>query len=116
MRLHTVSEATRRVSIHLAGVVLRLVKGLPALGKFSVNNFHYKALPVFEEYRLEYGFAEHADLTAAINILRAGHTRLACQVNGVWIPSATGIHRSERPQPRVYAVGIPVLSTSAASV
>ncbi len=28
------------------------------------------------------GFAENADLTAALNILRAGHVRLACQVNG----------------------------------
>lgn len=28
------------------------------------------------------GFAENADLVGAINILRAGHARLACQVNG----------------------------------
>ena len=58
---------------------------------------------------VECGFAENADLTAAINILRAGHARLACQVNGAIIPSATGTHRSDRPHPGVYAVGIPVL-------
>jgi len=30
---------------------------------------------------VECGFAENADLVGAINILRAGHARLACQVN-----------------------------------
>jgi putative transposase len=43
---------------------------------------------------VEFGYAENADLNAAINILRAGHARLACQVNGAVIPSATGTHRS----------------------
>jgi putative transposase len=57
----------------------------------------------------ECGFTENADLTAAINILRAGHARLACRVNGAIMPSATGTHRSDRPHPEVYAVGIPVL-------
>lgn len=58
---------------------------------------------------VECGFAENADLTAAINILRAGHARLACQVNGAIMPSATGTHRSDQPHIEVYAVGIPVL-------
>jgi hypothetical protein len=49
---------------------------------------------------VECGFAEHAELTAAINILRAGHARLACQVNGAIMPSATATHRSDRPYPR----------------
>jgi len=40
------------------------------------------------------GYAENADLNAAINILRAGHAQLACQVNGVAMPSATGTRRS----------------------
>jgi putative transposase len=31
---------------------------------------------------VECGFQENADLVGAINILRAGHARLACQVNG----------------------------------
>ena len=43
---------------------------------------------------VECGYAENADLNAAINILRAGHARLACQVNGAVMPSATGTHRS----------------------
>ncbi len=58
---------------------------------------------------VECGFAENADLTAAINILRAGHARLACQVNGAIMPSETGTHRSDLPHPEVEAVGIPVL-------
>lgn len=41
------------------------------------------------------GYAENADLNAAINILRAGHAQLACQVNGAVMPSATGTHRSD---------------------
>jgi putative transposase len=28
------------------------------------------------------GFHENADLVGAINVLRAGHARLACEVNG----------------------------------
>jgi len=44
---------------------------------------------------IECGYAENADLNAAINILRAGHARLACQVNGAVMPSATGTHRSD---------------------
>ena len=28
------------------------------------------------------GFADHADLVGAINILRAGYARIACEVNG----------------------------------
>lgn len=44
---------------------------------------------------VECGYAENADLNAAINILRAGHARLACQVNGAVMPSATGTHRSD---------------------
>jgi transposase len=53
---------------------------------------------------VECGFAEKADLTAAINILRAGHARLACQVNGAIMLSVTGTHRSDRPHPEVEAV------------
>jgi putative transposase len=43
---------------------------------------------------VECGYAENADLNAAINILRAGHARLACQVNDAVMSSATGTHRS----------------------
>ena len=41
------------------------------------------------------GFEAHADQVGAINILRAGHARLACEVNGDLIPSAAGTHRSD---------------------
>ena len=58
---------------------------------------------------VECGYAENADLNAAINILRAGHARLACQVNGAAMPSATGTHRSYLPHSGVEAVGIPCL-------
>lgn len=39
------------------------------------------------------GLAINADLNAAINIARAGHAQLACQANGVVMPSATGTSR-----------------------
>ena len=44
---------------------------------------------------VECGFTENADLVGAINILRAGHARLACQANKDVILSATGTHRSD---------------------
>jgi len=40
-------------------------------------------------------FSANADEVAAINILRAGRARLACEVNGALMPSAAGTHRSE---------------------
>jgi putative transposase len=40
------------------------------------------------------GFTENADVVAAMNILRAGHAQLACEVNGAVMPSAAGTHRS----------------------
>ena len=44
---------------------------------------------------VECGYSEHADVNAAVNILRAGHARLACQVNDEVMSSATGTHRSD---------------------
>jgi len=41
------------------------------------------------------GFKENADVVGAINVLRAGHARLACEVNDALIPSAAGTHRSD---------------------
>ena len=41
------------------------------------------------------GFEENADAVGAINVLRAGHARLACEVNGAVMPSAAGTHRSD---------------------
>ena len=36
------------------------------------------------------GYSENADFVGAINILRAGHARIACEVNGAVMPSAAG--------------------------
>jgi putative transposase len=63
----------------------------PACSNVSAEN--RKTQSKFE--CVECGYAENADLNAAINILRAGHARLACQVNGAVMPSATGTHRSD---------------------
>ena len=41
------------------------------------------------------GHAENADVVGAINVLRAGHARLACEVSGAIRPPAAGTHRSE---------------------
>ena len=67
----------------------------PACGHVSAAN--RKTQSKFE--CVECVYAENADLNAAINILRAGHARLACQVNGAVMPSATGTHRSYLPIP-----------------
>ena len=44
---------------------------------------------------VECGFEENADLVGAINVLRAGHARLACEVSGAARPPAAGTHRGE---------------------
>ena len=44
---------------------------------------------------VECGFEENADLVGAINVLRAGHARLACEVSGAAMPPAAGTRRSE---------------------
>ena len=41
------------------------------------------------------GFEENADLVGAINVLRAGHARIACEVSGAARPPAAGTHRSD---------------------
>jgi putative transposase len=41
------------------------------------------------------GFEQNADVVGAINVLRAGHARFACEVNGAVMPSAAGAHRSD---------------------
>ena len=41
------------------------------------------------------GHTDHADVVGAINVLRAGHARFACQVSGAVMPPATGTHRSD---------------------
>ncbi|MGL5907850.1 MAG: RNA-guided endonuclease InsQ/TnpB family protein [Shewanella sp.] len=44
---------------------------------------------------VECGFAENADVVGAINVLRAGHARLACEVSGAIMPPAAGTHRGD---------------------
>ena len=44
---------------------------------------------------VECGFEENADLVGAINVLRAGHARFACEVSGAVMPPAAGTHRSD---------------------
>lgn len=41
------------------------------------------------------GFQENADVVGAMNILRAGLARIACEVSGAVMPPAAGTHRSE---------------------
>lgn len=41
------------------------------------------------------GFEAHADLVGAINVLRAGHARCACEVSGDAMPPAAGTCRSD---------------------
>lgn len=44
---------------------------------------------------VECGFEGNADVVGAINVLRAGHARLACEVSGAVMPPAAGTHRSD---------------------
>ena len=62
------------------------------------------------------GFTKNADLAAAINILRAGYARIACQVNGEVMPSAAGtiLRRSAGLTPALPG-GIPFHSAQAAA-
>ncbi|QPT39387.1 transposase, IS605 OrfB family [Oligella ureolytica] len=59
---------------------------------------------------MDCGFEENADVVGAINVLRAGHARLACAETS---PVGKGVgprtHRSESGDGRLNAVGIPVL-------
>ena len=41
------------------------------------------------------GFQENADLVGAMNVLRAGLARIACEVSGAVMPPAAGTHRSD---------------------
>ena len=45
------------------------------------------------------GFQAHADLVGAINVLRAGQARIACEVSGAVMPPAAGTRRSDLLQP-----------------
>jgi putative transposase len=63
----------------------------PCCGHVSAENRRTQAK--FE--CVECGFEENADLVGAINVLRAGHARFACEVSGAVMPPAAGTHRSD---------------------
>ena len=63
----------------------------PCCGRVSADNRQTQA----QFLCVECGFEENADVVGAINVLRAGHARLACEVNGAVMPSAAGTHRSD---------------------
>ncbi len=48
---------------------------------------------------VECGFKEHADLVGAINVLRAGHARFACEVSDAAMSPAAGTRRGESVHP-----------------
>ncbi|WP_074202631.1 zinc ribbon domain-containing protein [Nitrosomonas cryotolerans] len=58
---------------------------------------------------VECGYTENADLNVAINILRAGHVQLVCQVNDAVMSSAKRTHRSHLLHSGVETAGIPCL-------
>jgi len=63
----------------------------PCCGQVSADNRQ-------EQARFECvacSFKENADVVGAINVLRAGHARLACEVSGATRPPAAGTRRSE---------------------
>ncbi|HHL3045247.1 TPA: RNA-guided endonuclease InsQ/TnpB family protein [Pseudomonas aeruginosa] len=63
----------------------------PCCGQVSADNRRTQA-----QFRcVECGFEENADVVGAINILRAGHARFACEVSGAVMPPAAGTHRSD---------------------
>ncbi len=61
----------------------------PCCGHVSVDNRKTQAR--FE--CVEYGFEEDADVVGTINILRAGHARLACEVSDAVRSPAAGTYR-----------------------
>ena len=63
----------------------------PACGHVSAEN--RRSQERFE--CVECGFKENADVVGAINVLRAGHARLACQASDASMSPATGTHRSD---------------------
>ena len=63
----------------------------PACGHVSADNRQTQARFAC----VECGFEDHADVVGAINVLRAGHARFACEVSGAIMPPAAGTHRSD---------------------
>lgn len=76
----------------------------PACGHINADN--RKTQAVFA--CVECHYHNHADVVGAMNVLRAGHARIACRVNGAARPSATGTHRSDLAIMWPGAVGVAV--------
>lgn len=63
----------------------------PCCGHVSADNRQTQA----KFACVECGFEENADVVGAINVLRAGHARFACEVSGAVGSPAAGTHRSD---------------------
>ena len=63
----------------------------PCCGHVSADNRQTQARFLC----VECAFEENADVVGAINVLRAGHARLACEVSGAVMSPAAGTHRSD---------------------
>ena len=63
----------------------------PACGHVSANNRQTQA----QFACVECGFEENADVVGAINVLRAGHARFACEVSDAVGSPAAGTYRSD---------------------
>ncbi|MCK7544001.1 transposase [Marinobacter bryozoorum] len=63
----------------------------PACGHVSADNRQTQA----QFHCLDCGFKENADTVGAINVLRAGHARFACEVSNATRSPAAGTHRGE---------------------
>ncbi|MCK9512866.1 MAG: transposase [Pigmentiphaga sp.] len=67
----------------------------PCCDHVSANNRQTQA-----QFRcVDCGFEDNADRVGAINVLRAGHARFACEVSGAVRPPAAGTHRGESARP-----------------
>ncbi|AOV18823.1 cytosine methyltransferase (plasmid) [Acidihalobacter aeolianus] len=63
----------------------------PCCGHVSADNRQTQA----QFLCVECGFEENADVVGAINVLRAGHARFACEVSDAVRSPAAGTHRSD---------------------
>ncbi|WP_345370250.1 transposase, partial [Paenalcaligenes hermetiae] len=66
-------------------------RSCPCCGHVSADNRQTQARFAC----VECGFEENADLVGAINVLRAGHARFACEVSDAVGSPAAGTHRSD---------------------
>jgi len=77
-------------------------RACPACGHVSADNRQTPA----QFLCVKCGFEENADVVGAINVLRAGHARFACEVSDAVRSPAAGTHRSDSgtAQCRVWAL------------